>query len=49
MNGGFQRINYPKPYDIDKATKGYINSGNGHKLLDSNQNFTFKKNFNIRG
>ena len=40
-------INYPKPYDIDKATKGYINSGNGHKLLDSNQNFTFKKNFNI--
>ena len=40
-------INYPKPSDIDKATKGFINSGNGHKLLDSNQNFIFKNNFNI--
>ena len=40
-------INYPKPSDIDKATKGFINSGNGHKLLDSNQNFSFKNNFNI--
>ena len=40
-------INYPKPSDINKAKKGYINSGNGHKLLDSNQNFLFEKNFNI--
>ena len=40
-------IYYPKPRDYKKASKGFITSGNGHKLLDSNQKFLIEKDNNI--
>lgn len=35
-------FNYPRPDDLEEAKKGFITSGNGHKLIDKNGNLIRK-------